>query len=389
MAHNVGKKRIKVVVLAGKKGSGKTTLAKMLCENNGYVRMSFADPIKDIICELFDINRKTLEKVKNLLPTDEYQYTFNWATKRKFMKLTGLGRAVMRKCRFKRGFHSMREVMQFLATDVIRAIDKDWFVNKMVERISASEENIVIDDLRFTNEFETLWSKYIFFEFSNVSMAKFIYIYRDIDNNDAHESENSLTFDDISNMEHICNNEKIEDAFSELTDIITYLKMEEDNKKEMENTNENEGELCEKRCLRCDSQLILECVEDLSEIDDEPRIMRRYKCPNCGMIFNVYSNTSNEEETGGQTIGYQGFGYCMECGRPLAWSSDFMRSEIEGCEDEISDEKDSLAQNLFCCNCGTDYECLYPWLDEEKDYPFWKEQHENESEENVNSSFED
>lgn len=45
-----------LVAIAGHPGAGKDTLGDMLVEQHGYVRVAIADPIKDIVGELFDFN---------------------------------------------------------------------------------------------------------------------------------------------------------------------------------------------------------------------------------------------------------------------------------------------------------------------------------------------
>lgn len=46
----------RLVAIAGHPGAGKDTLGDMLVEQQGYIRVAIADPIKDIVGELFDFN---------------------------------------------------------------------------------------------------------------------------------------------------------------------------------------------------------------------------------------------------------------------------------------------------------------------------------------------
>jgi len=43
----------KIIGIAGFKGSGKTTVADYLCENEGAISMPLAQPIKEILCTLY------------------------------------------------------------------------------------------------------------------------------------------------------------------------------------------------------------------------------------------------------------------------------------------------------------------------------------------------
>ena len=44
------------VGILGKKGSGKDTLADYLVEHNGFIKYSFADPVKNIVNILFNLS---------------------------------------------------------------------------------------------------------------------------------------------------------------------------------------------------------------------------------------------------------------------------------------------------------------------------------------------
>lgn len=136
-----------------------------------------------------------------------------------------------------------------------------------------------------------------------------------------------------------------------------------------------EGEWC---CPRCGSPMTIEEINDFD--DDEQILYVRFACGHCGMEYDAEfsEETSFEGEGTGNLIAYQGFGYCPNCGANLAWSSDFMRSEIEGIED-MPLEDDALSQCLTCLNCNTYITANYPWPKDEKNFPFYKEQHSEEN----------
>lgn len=91
--------------IVGKLGSGKTSLANYLVAEFGYTKMSFADPMKDIAKEFFDVEK---------------------------------GRPLY------------RELMQKLGTDWFRSIDPDVWVKHLLKR--ATGDRMVVDDVRFPNE---------------------------------------------------------------------------------------------------------------------------------------------------------------------------------------------------------------------------------------------
>jgi len=64
---------MKIIGLTGKARSGKDTVGKYLCENHGYVRVSFAEPLKDMVGALIGLDPDKLELIKdNQLPVIGY-----------------------------------------------------------------------------------------------------------------------------------------------------------------------------------------------------------------------------------------------------------------------------------------------------------------------------
>jgi hypothetical protein len=132
---------VKVVAVLGTLNSGKGTFAKVF-EDAGFKPMAFADPIKCILQELFN------------LPTEEL-----WGPSDKRS-------------------HRSRELMQVFGTDFARKYDPDIWVKRMDKRIQqylqenidncfqhlfnkgGKHDKIVITDLRFPNEAKMLREKY-------------------------------------------------------------------------------------------------------------------------------------------------------------------------------------------------------------------------------------
>lgn len=54
-----------IILVNGLPRAGKDTLADYLVQNYGYVKISFADELKDIICRTFNLNREDLDHYKN------------------------------------------------------------------------------------------------------------------------------------------------------------------------------------------------------------------------------------------------------------------------------------------------------------------------------------
>lgn len=112
-----------VIGIIGKINTGKDTAAS-ICKKNGYVRKAFADPIKEIVHELFDVPREVL-----------------WGDSQ---------------CRTEK----VRKMLQLLGTDYARAIDPDVWVKKMKKQLQRCRDlryhGVVIPDVRFVNEAEML-----------------------------------------------------------------------------------------------------------------------------------------------------------------------------------------------------------------------------------------
>ena len=104
------------VGLAGKMGAGKTTIANLLNEREGFVKLSLAEPIKRIAEVFFGM---------------------------------------------KKGDPGYRELMQKIGTDWFRSVDEDVWVRHLFRSIADleimdPETNIVVDDVRFPNEAEAM-----------------------------------------------------------------------------------------------------------------------------------------------------------------------------------------------------------------------------------------
>ena len=112
-----------IVGIHGKARSGKTTAAEYLMRGRGFMRMSFADALKEAAHLIFGIPMEELYSDK--------------------------------KSRF------TRDVLQKLGTDCCRSIDPKVWVKAMDRKLSdlhkyRPDAKIVIDDVRFVNEAEML-----------------------------------------------------------------------------------------------------------------------------------------------------------------------------------------------------------------------------------------
>lgn len=185
---------IKIIAFGGRKHSGKTTFSEVLRNKlsddyDKIIKLSFATPVKKLCCSIFNIDDETLNEYK--LKNFKTPFVFSEKERLLLEKETGLS---ISSDYVNKKLHNSREIMQFIATDIIRNIDKDWHVNKVKKIINEyknTNENIlfIIDDVRFKNELS----------FLRCEQAKLYYIVsnkNDVYN--CHESERDISILDFS-----------------------------------------------------------------------------------------------------------------------------------------------------------------------------------------------
>lgn len=148
-----------IIGIAGYKGSGKDSIAEVLQTSFGFEKMSFAQPIKDLIHYTFGIDKAILsgdggERIFREQPLPDWFYL------------------------------SPRDFMQKIGMAFRNELHQDIWVKVLERDIKSSKRNIVIPDVRFKNELE-LVNKYGFC----------VGVHRPGYNGDEHESEHGL--DDV------------------------------------------------------------------------------------------------------------------------------------------------------------------------------------------------
>jgi len=134
---------MQLIAICGFQGSGKDTVAAILVEH-GFVKMSFAGLLKDIISILFQWDRDLLEGIT--MESRRWRETVDewWATRLHIPDLTP------------------RYVLQHIGTDVFRNhFHPDIWVaaleRKLINHMNSKNLNkVVITDCRFSNEIEMI-----------------------------------------------------------------------------------------------------------------------------------------------------------------------------------------------------------------------------------------
>jgi hypothetical protein len=129
-----------LIGICGFQSSGKDTIADYLIKEHGFIKMSFASKLKDIIAIMFGWPRDKLEGLTKEDREWREQVDYWWSKTLKMPQLTP------------------RYVMQYFATDLFRnKFHPDIWVkivenelNKLLEQ--GTNQNIVISDCRFENE---------------------------------------------------------------------------------------------------------------------------------------------------------------------------------------------------------------------------------------------
>ncbi len=121
-----------VLGIAGRKGTGKTTLAKAL-EEQGWIRLAFADPVKELALTL-DPWVITSDEDGDRWRLSEEVAAWGWDIAKQN--------------------DEVRRILQVVGTELGRAFDTNIWINKMAERVYRlpSDAKVVIDDVRFINE---------------------------------------------------------------------------------------------------------------------------------------------------------------------------------------------------------------------------------------------
>ncbi len=129
-----------IIGICGLQGSGKDTLGSILIQKYGFVKLSYAGILKDIVALLFGWDREMVEG--STKESREWREKVDewWASRLNMPNLTP------------------RYVLQYFGTDLFRNHFHNDIWVAAVERQLYKHKNVVITDCRFPNEINILKS---------------------------------------------------------------------------------------------------------------------------------------------------------------------------------------------------------------------------------------
>lgn len=196
------KKLNKVIGFAGRMRNGKTQSALYLVDKYDYVKLSCAGALKNLCAKLLNVDLDTLNQMKNDNVPIQIQPDEMWATT--IANAIGVDKDIVAHDLEGIIFKNVRDVLQYVGTDIIRKHKENWHVDILRSEIASLLEQgykVVIDDVRFTNECDMIK------EFGG---EVYFVNRRGYNISSSHQSENVLN-DDMFDHEHtIYNNQDIE-----------------------------------------------------------------------------------------------------------------------------------------------------------------------------------
>ena len=142
-------------------------------------------PLKKLVADLINVSIKEINSLKNV----EKDYKLYKTDYLFISKETGIPFETVEKEMSKVQFKTVRQLLQFIGTDLIRKYNANWHVNR-IRNLIEKDKNYVFDDVRFPNELNLI---------KELGGDCWFIIRPAINNVSNHESETSLTWRDFGN----------------------------------------------------------------------------------------------------------------------------------------------------------------------------------------------
>ena len=136
-----------LIGVAGWAGAGKDTFADILVEDHGFVKLAFADPLREVAAALNPI--VAIEEHSVIF--EEHGYERVLREELRYVRYNdALERHGYNKAKFK--YPEVRQLLQRIGTEAGRKIISDTLWIDMAMERAAQHERVVIADMRFQNE---------------------------------------------------------------------------------------------------------------------------------------------------------------------------------------------------------------------------------------------
>ena len=176
-----------IIGICGRKESGKSVIGSV-CKEYGYEVIRFAEPLKLLISNLIKVDRKDLDALK----TVEREYTFNDDDFEFISNETSIPINFVSSILKGNTYHTVRELLQVIGTDLIRKYNINWHVDKTREYVESKKDtNFLIDDVRFPNEVDMI---------RELGGTCWFIIRPKLNNISNHISETALKWQDFDNL---------------------------------------------------------------------------------------------------------------------------------------------------------------------------------------------
>ena len=184
-----------LIGFGGRLQSGKTMLGK-ICEKYGAERLFFALPLKQLCADILNVSIDKSNEMK--ITSCPIEFSFDRAMCEYISQKTNLSFDSIYQIAANKKVENVRELLQYLGTNIIRRIDMDWHVKEIAKMIQDGKD-YVIDDVRYPNEKKLI---------DRLGGDCWYIVRPQINNISNHESETSLTFHHCWNKIIINNNDK-------------------------------------------------------------------------------------------------------------------------------------------------------------------------------------
>lgn len=158
-----------IIGIAGKANSGKDTLASVFVDQ-GFRLIKFSDRLKEVCRDVFNLTNYQTDTGEGKEGKFDVPISLKpWHLKEVFYSMVPvLGESVLewlprlqnkyilqleKETGFSKQLRNTREILQFIGTDIMRGLDKDYHIKVLVNYLEGSKrDRFVISDVRYSNE---------------------------------------------------------------------------------------------------------------------------------------------------------------------------------------------------------------------------------------------